>query len=131
MNNSKPKVKAMLVCDNVITENISGKNSLIGIFENINAKQFPAVHPALYVYINFTEALGRYNFRLELINIENDEHIYPGADITGLESNDIAAHYNLVFTINRLKFEKPGKYEFRLFADGEICDTRAINVKQI
>jgi hypothetical protein len=131
MNNSKLKVKAVLICDNVITEKDTGKNSLIGIFENINAKQFPATHPRLYVYVTFTEALGKYNFRLELVNIENNQLAYPGSEILGVESSDIAAHCNLVFGINSLRLEQPGKYEFRLFVNGEICETRSMNVNKV
>ena len=131
MNNSKLKVKAMLMCDKVITENNTGKNSLIGVFENISAKQFPAVHPELYVYVNFTEALGTYNFRLELINIENGESVFPGTEIPNVISNDITMYCNLVFLLSMLNFEQSGKYEFRLFVNGEICETKAINLKQI
>ncbi|MDD2680053.1 MAG: hypothetical protein PHO03_04580 [Candidatus Omnitrophica bacterium] len=129
MSNPRPTIKVMLMCDNVITENITGKNSLIGIFESINAKQFPVVHPSLCVYISFTEALGKYDFRLELISIENKEPVYPGSAIMDLESSDITAYYNLVFRLNMLKFERPGKYEFRLLANGEICEIKTLNVK--
>ncbi|MDD5408816.1 MAG: hypothetical protein PHC71_01830 [Candidatus Omnitrophica bacterium] len=131
MSVSKLKVKAMLICDNVMTEQGSGKNSLLGVFENIDAKQFPVVHPTLCVYICFTEALGKYNFRLELVNTEDNQPVYPGSVITGVESSDIMMPHNLVFKINMILLQKPGKYEFRLFANEEICETSTINVRQI
>jgi len=131
MNNSKLNVKAILICDNVATDGQSGKNTLYGIFDNINAKQFPAIHRSLCVFVNFTEALGQYRFRLELVNVENNNPVFPGAEILDVVCPDIELHYSLVFQINELKFDVPGKYEFRLFANGQICETSTIRIKQI
>ena len=80
----KPIVNAMLVCDKVITETGTNKKSLIGIFENINAYKFPCIHHFLAVYIKLTDANGRYKFRLELVDLENDSIV--GKDIPSQQS---------------------------------------------
>ncbi|MFH0771230.1 MAG: hypothetical protein V1933_01250 [Candidatus Omnitrophota bacterium] len=129
MAGSKPEIKAMLICDNVITEQGTNKNSLIGIFENINAKRFPCAHPRLGVYINFTDVVGSYNFRLELVDIENDK-IIGHVEIPPKQYVDKLGSNNLVFILEGLKFGQPGKYEFRLYANSEICETKTFNVKQ-
>jgi hypothetical protein len=130
MSDSKPQVKAMLICDSVITEKGTEKNSLIGIFENINAKSFPCTHFSLAVYINFTDALGKYKFRLELADVENNMIIGHGETLE-IEYKDKLASNNLAFVLNMLKFNRSGKYEFRFFSNGEICEIKPFNVKQI
>jgi len=67
-----PKANAMLICDSVITDKGTNKKSLIGVFEHINAFKFPCVHHSLAVYIKLTDARGKYRFRLELIDLQNN-----------------------------------------------------------
>ncbi|MBU0503221.1 MAG: hypothetical protein ABH882_03720 [Candidatus Omnitrophota bacterium] len=129
MNGSRPQVKAMLVCDSVITEQGTNKNSLIGIFENINAKVFPCIHGKMGVYVNFTDTLGKYQFRLELINVEKNL-IIGHAEVTPIEYQNKLGSYNLVFVLEGLRFDRSGKYEFRLYANGEICEVKTFNVTQ-
>jgi hypothetical protein len=131
MGNSKPKVRAMLVCDHIITEGNSGKNSLIGVFETINVPLLPAVHPVLYVYVSLTEALGKYDFRLELINPEDKQVMLEDAAIHGVEIKNESGSFSLVFAFKMLTFDRDGKYEFRLFANEELCEKIAINLKKV
>ncbi len=47
------KVNFLHVCENAIIEQGSGNLSLIGIFENINAQNFPAMHPVMSIVVGF------------------------------------------------------------------------------
>lgn len=129
MGSPRPNVKAMLICDAVITEQNTNKNSLIGIFENINTQNFPCIHQRLYVYVNFTDVLGQYKVRLELADVENNVTI-GHAELPEIGYNDKLASNNLVFVLEMLNFKHAGKYEFRFFANGEICETKPFNVRQ-
>src|SRR3989442_11211587 len=62
----RPTFNAMLICDNTIREEVTGKVSLIGIFAAIQSPAFPVVVPSLCVYLNVSDAQGRYRLRLEL-----------------------------------------------------------------
>ena len=98
MNQSMPtpKANAMLICDYVITERSTNKKSLIGIFENIGAHQFPCTHFALSVYIKLTEAQGVYDFRLELVNLRDDKLIGKSDMPKPVSiSNPLATHVNV------------------------------------
>ena len=46
MPNPTPKVNAMLICDTIITDKMTGKKSLIGIFENLTAARLPVTGAA-------------------------------------------------------------------------------------
>ena len=49
---------ALLVCDTVITDAMTGKKTLVGIFNALGATKFPHIIPNMnimpcYVYINY------------------------------------------------------------------------------
>lgn len=127
MSDILPKINAMLLCDNIITEVGTNKKSLIGIFENIAASVFPCQHYKLSVYIKFTSAQGKYNFRLELVDASNNKIIETGEDLE-LNVSDKLGSYELTFNRMGLKFEQEGKYEFRIFADNRIFGSKTFSV---
>lgn len=50
-----PVCNAFLICDYAIREEGTGKVSLVGVFENINARSFPVTHGLLCVYAKLTD----------------------------------------------------------------------------
>jgi hypothetical protein len=127
----KPVMNAMLTCDKVITEAGTGKKSLIGIFESINAGSFPCVHSALSVYIKLTNALGQYRFHMNLSDLENDTVIGSGEIPDEVVIRDPLDIHELIFDLRGLKFAHPGRYEFQLFANNEIIGQKAFMVNEI
>jgi len=127
--NTAPSLKAMLTCDNIITEQGTGKKSLIGIFEKIHSQRFPCMHPALSVYVNFTDAVGKYNFKLELYDVEK-EKVLAGAEIKDINIPDKLGISELAFNLRGLGFEHPGKYEFRISANGRFFGMKSFMLEQ-
>jgi hypothetical protein len=116
----------MLVCDQAIREEGTGKVSLIGIFENIASPSFPLIHPTLSVYVKLTDAEGKYRLRLELVQLET-------ATIAATGEADIAApdrmgSFEINFSLGNLPFPLPGLYEFRLLANGRYLGSKSLNV---
>ncbi len=127
----KPKVNAMLICDKVITEAGTNKKSLIGIFENINARKFPCVHAFLSVYIKLTDAQGAYKFRLDLVDLESGTVIGNGKIPDDVTIPDPLSTHELIFNLAGLKFNHPGKYEFQIFANDNIAGQKSFLVTEI
>ena len=125
-----PKLNAMLVCDYVITEQGTNKKSLIGIFENINAAQFPCVHYSLTVYIKMTEARGSYVIRLELIDLRDEKIVAKAETPREIIIADPLAAHELVFGWKGLSFPHAGEYEFRVFADDRFFGQKTFHVVQ-
>ena len=119
----------MLICDLAIKEEGTGKHSLIGIFENISARQFPARHGRLCVYAKITDAQGDYSIRLELIRLEDFAVVGEGQVSVTVE--DRMAATELVFNLGGLVFERAGRYEFRLRANGLSVGAKSFNVVQL
>lgn len=128
----QPKINAMLICERVIRETGSGLMSLIGIFEDINARQFPVVIPRLFVYAKMTEAQGEYRFRLELVR-RNDFKVIGETTLDPVGTDDPMAHNEVVFELLNVPIEQPGYYDFRLFANGTemFLDSKSLQANQV
>jgi hypothetical protein len=123
-------VKAFLVCDQIIQDTQSGKKSLIGVFHELRAERFPAVHPALWIYANLTDAHGRYVFQLRLVDVERGDVLGrgepPPIDIPGpLQTTELSAQ------LRNVALPRAGTYEFQLVANDQMLATKAIRVAQV
>ncbi len=122
-----PSLTAMLVCDTTIRDAETGKVSLIGIFERIWAGAFPATHGSLAVYAKIADAEGEYAFRLELVHlgtlqVAGQVETPPMRIANRLESQE------LIFRVDNLVLPAPGRYEFRLLANGHFVGHKAFDV---
>ena len=123
----RPCVQAFLVCDTIIVDQLTGKKSLIGTFTHLWAPRFPCQHPQMGVYFCFTDAEGTYEFELRLVFLDEDKLIGkaslpPVAVRHRLEIQDLGVNLPL------LVFPGPGRYEFRLFANGHFVTQKDFNV---
>jgi hypothetical protein len=121
-----PNLNAMLLCDHTIREQGTGKISLIGIFENISAASFPVIHPALSVYAKLGDAQGEYTIRLELIRLDDSHLVAQGTLKTAFTDRMTPAE--LVFALQNLGLERPGRYEFRLHANERFVAGKSFTV---
>ena len=120
-----PVLKAFLVCDQVLNDAQTGKKSLIGVFHEIRAARYPAVHPMLWIYANMTDAHGRYAFRIRLVDVSRNHVLGQGEprpiDIQGpLQTTELAAQ------LQNLTLPAPGTFEFQLWANEDLIATKAI-----
>ena len=123
-----PALNAMLICDLALQEQVTGKTSLVGIFETVSAYQFPARHGFLSVYVKLTDVQGEYHLRLELVRLEELKVVGQGQIRATFA--DRMVHAELVFQIGDIVFEGEGRYEFRLYANGRWVGSKSLNVRQ-
>ena len=116
----------MLIADAAIREEGTGKVSLIGIFEQVNAAAFPCRHPALTVYAKMTDAIGTYDVGLELVYLDRETRIGEGQMTVEALSRLVAAE--VIFRLSNLTFPAPGRYEFRLTANGRHVGSKSFAV---
>jgi hypothetical protein len=116
----------MLLCDQTIREAGTGKVSLIGVFENISAAQFPVLHRALSVYAKLGDAEGEYAIRLELVRLDDTHVVAKGALKAAFADRMTAGE--LIFALENIPFDRPGRYEFRLYADDRFVAGKSFTV---
>ena len=68
MHRPVPDVLAMLICDQIITDRLTGKQSIIGLFSKIHTRGFPATHPQLCVYVVLTEGHGETELTIRIVD---------------------------------------------------------------
>lgn len=124
-----PALKAMLICERAIREAGTGKVTLVGIFDNISSTAFPFDFVGgLAVYARLTDAQGRYPIRLELVRLADEQAI--GRAIVEAEILDRMGSHEVTFNIGHVRFDRPGRYEFRLFANERFGGAIVLDVIQ-
>ena len=63
-----PDVLSLIVCDQIITDRLTGKQSIIGMFSKIHTRGFPAAHPQLSVYVALTEGHGETELTIRIVD---------------------------------------------------------------
>ncbi len=109
---------SLVVCDDVIRDQRTGKMTLINTFDRISAPVFPCHHPKFAVFFTLTNGNGTYDLSVRV------EHEESGADIleiTGpLEVRDPLGIGQFHVEVAGMEFPEAGKYWVTLRSDGEI-----------
>jgi hypothetical protein len=126
---SRPNVKAILICDQIIHEFGTNKKSLIGIFEEIHLPKFPARYPRIAVYVNLTDAHGKYALELRLLGTDDGKQLGAGKT-PEVEIDSPLRTCEFALQIQNLQFPKAGKYEFHVLANGELLATKTFTVRE-
>ena len=114
-----PDVLALLICDQIITDRITGKQSLIGMFSKIHAPGFPAAHPQLSVFVTLTDGRGKTDLIIRIV--DGDESRPPLVEGRGsVEFKDPRAIANLALQFHGLRFPQPGEYRVQLWSNGAL-----------
>ena len=126
MDAPKPSIKALLVCDSVLAEIVTGKKSIIGLFDQIVAGSIPCTHSQLGVYFSTIDAEGAYTFRLDLVQLNTDQIIARGE--MPVVAKDRFQIVDGAIILQGLTFPATGKYEFRLYANGIFLESKELTV---
>ncbi len=124
-----PDVLSLLVCDQIITDRMTGKQSLIGIFSTIHSWRFPIIHPQLCVYVALTDGRGKTPLTIRIV--DSDENRRPVVQGTGMvEFHNPRAIANLALQFQGLRFEEPGEHRIQIMCkDAMLRDARLTVVK--
>jgi len=124
----RPSLKAILICDYIIHEAVTNKKSLIGIFEDIHLSRFPYQYPRIAVYVNLTDAHGKYALELRLVHSAENTIIGSGKT-PEVEIDSPLRTCEFALQVQNLVFKKPGAYEFQVYANDVLIGTKVFRVK--
>lgn len=125
-----PDVIALLVCDQIITDRLTGKQSLIGMFSKIHARGFPAAHPQLCVFVALTEGYGETEFVIRVADADDARPpIVEGRGKVRFQSPRAIA--NLALQFHGLTFPKPGAYRIQILSEGELLREARLELVQV
>jgi hypothetical protein len=114
---SKPQLLAWLTCDGVHIDPGSGKHTILGIFSNIQARQFPVTHPFMIWFLTITDCSpGPHKLKISMGL--NDNPVQPLLE-RPFESQSPLHRINLINEIRNLGFPQPGEYALLVEIDDE------------
>lgn len=119
------KNQVLLTADFASIDQATGKMNILGAFNRIFAKQFPAVHPRMALAIRL--AASEVNETTEPRQIEVTLTNEDGVElfqITGvvqfpIDKRGFRQEVNMVIEINLIEFPQAGSYEFIVKCEGE------------
>ncbi|MCC6464987.1 MAG: hypothetical protein IT463_06555 [Planctomycetes bacterium] len=125
MAGHNPKVKAFLICDQVI-RSTDGKFSIIGVFRRVHAPSFPVFHARFGVYMMLGELNGKYDFAIEFVD-PGDGQVLGRAELRGIEHARPLEDFENGINLPGLQFTREGTYEVHFLVNGELLhvDTMA------
>jgi len=124
----KPKYLAMLICDYVLRDAETQNKSLIGVFNRINAPNFPVRHDRLHVFVALTNGHGTYTSSLRVRRASGEVLLTLDGKI---EMQDPLAVAELNFQIRGLVVPEAGRYVVEFLCDGEVLVDRLFDAAQI
>jgi len=125
----KPDLQFSIVCDDVRREN-NGKFMLIGIFEAINAREFPAKHVTLFVANRWCKGEGSFTQKIRIVSASDKVTVFQ-TDDQPFTLSDIDSHHTVISRFNNLLFGNPGKYWVEIFLNNELIINYPIMLKKI
>jgi hypothetical protein len=114
---AKPQLLAWLTCDSIYIDPVTGKQSLLGIFSKIKARQFPFAHPKMIWFISITDCKAGDH----ILNISMGLPMEEQRQILSREfkSESPVQRINLINEIHNLKFSEAGNYSVHIEVDNE------------
>ncbi len=117
MVHSKPQLLAWLTCDGVHIDPGSGKHTILGIFSNIQAREFPVTHPFMIWFLTITDcSVGEHKLKISMgLNATNPQPLLERP----FESQSPLHRINLINEIRNLSFPQVGDYSLLIEIDDE------------
>lgn len=102
-----------------------GKLNILGIFDSIQVQQFPVTHPQMQLVMRFegdiSEAGKKKKVEVQLMDEDGKKLFVLGGEFAlgpGRPGEMIGSNH--ILTINMMKFEHPGDYEFKILINDEL-----------
>lgn|SRR2546422_6806857 len=124
-----PVITSFLIADAVIQDRLTGKWTVVGIFDKIYGPAFPCVHPTLALYLKFADAQGRYRVRVEFR--DEDDKVVCAREGIEFEVKDRLHGGDFGVTTHGLPLQKPGRYQFQLYLNDQFAASAALDVLKL
>ncbi|MCF6312286.1 MAG: hypothetical protein L3J39_07520 [Verrucomicrobiales bacterium] len=124
--NEAPIGIALILCDSIITDAKTGKNSLIGLFNNINCNSLPSLHARFCIFAQLTNGRGKQSIDIRCQSLQAEEVVFQtGGEIEFVNPNQVI---EIQFELLNLTFPHAGMYTVELEADGMLVIESRFNV---
>jgi len=123
-----PTLLFSVLCDDIRRED-NGKFILLGLFETIGSKVFPATHPVIYVMNCWSSGLGSFRQRTRILDTKGKTMVQD--EETKFTLASLKAKHRVIARFNNLVFHVPGEYSVEILLDGDLKVRYPLIVEQI
>ena len=134
---SDPVTVSIILSDLVICEQGTGKNSLIGVFNNFNVPQIPFPTPLFFITVALTNMPATPRTFNIAVRIEDPStgHVLKsvGGEIKFRDSSNLSKEFVFEVSIPVTPFfiPKPGHYEVKVFVNNSDAGKRLLTVNSM
>ena len=125
-----PFALALLLCGEVIVDERTKKKTLVGVFDQVLAAQFPADHRPLTIFARLKDAEGSYRFRVDYVQLSTDRVLAQG-DLGPVSIPTRLSTTDIILTPPLVRIPEAGAYEFRIWANDRYVGRVAFEARQI
>jgi hypothetical protein len=123
-----PRCLTLILCETLIVDRVTGRPSIIGATINIDSPGFPLRAGPMWVFTEFTNGHGRFDFTLRIMDPREQPVFQSGFQIMLTNPLDIA---NMAVQISMVTFPTHGTYRLEIVdQSGVPLIDRRINVRQ-
>lgn len=113
----EPALLYSVLCDDVRRED-NGKFILLGLFETIGAREFPAVHPALFIVNGWIGGVGSFRQYSRILDPSGQE--LARDQETAFVLNSLKARHSIIARFNALELHQAGEYAVEVLLNGDL-----------
>ena len=117
-NSIPPIPMAFLICDHVITDEATKKKTLVGVFDHIMVKQFPARHGPVALYARLFDTEGTHSCKVDYLRTDTQEILGNATGEINVRSRNKSFEFSL--SLPAIDVPEAGEYEFRLYLDNRL-----------
>ena len=123
-----PVVQSFILAEHVYQEAQTGKKVIAGTFQNITTLTFPVVLPKAFIYLALTNARGKLNLQVRVVDL-TDDSVLLKSDVVKGEVPDPLLTAEMVMELPGLQFRHPGQYAVEAYCNEQRIAGLRINVK--
>jgi hypothetical protein len=122
-----PKCKAILICEQVIVEAVTGRVSVINTFNSFFVRNLPSATSRFSVFLQLTDSDTECQVTIEIHDLREDEVIARSTVMTVPFPQRLLT-VNVVIPCPPLPISHSGAYDLVVFADGQEIDRQKFHV---
>lgn len=123
-----PTLLFSVLCDDVRRED-NGKFILLGLFETIGSKIFPATHPTIYVMNCWCSGLGDFKQRTRILDTKGKVMVQD--EETSFQLASLKAKHRVIARFHNIMLQSPGEYSVEVLLDNDLKVRYPLIVEQI
>ncbi len=123
----QPALLYSVLCDDVRRED-NGKFILLGLFETVGAREFPAVHSSLFVVNGWIGGVGTFRQYTRILDAAGQE-IARDQETTFHLAN-LKSRHSVIARFNNLELPQPGDYAVEILLNGDLKVRYSLVVEQ-